>query len=112
MTIYNAGDVVVAPFPFTGSSHAKPRPLLVISDYAFNESHDKVMALMITTATRTQCPSDVVITNLKSCHLTHASSVRMKCFTLDASLVTKHLGALHAGDLVNVRKQLKNTLAL
>ena len=112
MTIYNAGDVVVAPFPFMDNVKTKPRPILVISTPAFNDAHEKVMALMITTASRTQWPSDIKINHLEACNLSHPSSVRMKCFTLDARLVTKHLGTLHRSDFAKVQKQLKNTLAL
>ncbi|MGO8952752.1 MAG: type II toxin-antitoxin system PemK/MazF family toxin [Rhodomicrobium sp.] len=99
MTIYDPFDVVIVPFPFTDKAKQKPRPALVVSSRSFNAGHDHVILLMITTAARTQWPSDVLITDLSAAaRLTTASVVRFKCFTLEESLVTRKIGALSKQD--------------
>lgn len=112
MTIYKPGDVVVAPFPFTDTSQSKPRPVLVISNPAFNESHEKIIGLMITTATGAKWPSDTPIANLEACGLAYPSCVRMKCFTLDTSLVKKRIGAMAKRDWSHAQKKLHTTIAI
>jgi len=113
MTIfYKPGDVVIALFPFDDRQAAKPRPVLIVSTRKFNDAHEKIMALMITTASNASWPSDTVISHIESCNLPHPSTVRMKCFTLDVSLVKKHIGHIHKSDWTKVKQQLHSTLGL
>ncbi|MCP9493236.1 MAG: hypothetical protein MSG64_02150 [Pyrinomonadaceae bacterium MAG19_C2-C3] len=37
-TVYNFGDVVLVPFPFTDQSGAKKRPAAVVSSFAYNNA--------------------------------------------------------------------------
>jgi len=110
MTIYDPFDVVIVPFPFTDNAKQKPRPALVMSSRGFNAGHDHVILLMITTAIRTQWPSDIAIADLRAAGLTAASVVRFKCFTLEEAIVTRKIGALSARDraaaLAGVRQVL------
>ena len=112
MTIYKTGDVIVVPFFFTDNSKAKPRPAVIISTPAFNGSHDQVIAFMITTAARTQWASDIPIKHVGDCGLRIASSVRMKCFTLDTRLIKKHIGRMHKSDWTSVKNKLHHVIAL
>jgi len=112
MTIYKAGDIIVSPFPFIDTDKAKPRPVLIISKQSFNKSHEKVIALMITTAVMTKWPSDTVISHLECCGLDYPSSVRMKCFTLDTRLIKKRIGVMAKSDWSNVQKKIRSTIAL
>ncbi len=98
MTIYDPFDVVVVPFPFTDKAKQKPRPALVISTRSFNSDHEHVILLMITTAAQTQWASDVPIAGLADAGLSTASVVRLKCFTLDESMVARKIGALSKTD--------------
>jgi hypothetical protein len=91
-------DVAVALFPFTPSYKQKPRPVLVLSDAAFNRDHGHVIAAMITTAAETQWPSDQPISDFVACGLRHPSVVRWKLFTLPLKLVPRRIGALAEGD--------------
>lgn len=50
MTPYDAGDVVVVPFPFSDRDAAKRRPALVCSGAEFNNRAKHLVLAMITTA--------------------------------------------------------------
>lgn len=91
-------DVAVALFPFTESDQRKPRPVVVLSDSAFNEAHGHVIAAMITTGARSQWPGDHAIAELEPTGLSHASVVRWKLFTLPREIIARRIGALGSQD--------------
>jgi mRNA interferase MazF len=92
--IFNAGDVVVVPFPFTDRAATKRRPALVLSNRRFNDDHQQVVLAMITSTANAGWPSDTPIEDLKATGLGHDSIVRFKLFTLDRALVLRRTGAL------------------
>jgi mRNA interferase MazF len=102
---FDAGEVVVVPFPFTDRAAEKRRPALVLSSAsAFgNRARHSVMA-MITSAKdgAARWPLDVAITDLRAAGLPVASIVRMKLFTLDHRLIVRRVGRLSTGDRAGV----------
>jgi mRNA interferase MazF len=96
-------DVVVALFPFTDVEVRKPRPVLVLSDRVFNETHGHFIAAMITTGADSRWPSDHPIADLAACGLRHASVVRWKLFTLPAIIATRRIGVLSSADRRAIR---------
>jgi len=109
---FEAFDVVVVPFPFTDRAATKRRPALVLSDRsAFNAGIGHVVLAMITSASRSDWPLDVPLSDLPVAGLTSASVVRMKLFTLDERLILRKAGSLVAADrkavAVALRKLLK-----
>ncbi len=105
--IYERFDIVVVPFPFTDRTSTIRRPALVLSaaDPFGRESGQYVLA-MITRTARSIWPYDVPLSDLASSGLRVAGVVRMKLFTLDASLVLRQIGALGEADQVAVRGAL------
>jgi mRNA interferase MazF len=111
MTTYRQFDVVVVPFPFTDKTAAKKRPALVLSSKMFNaEIRHSVMA-MITTASHSEWPLDIAIENLKDAGLKTPSIMRMKLFTIDHTLILRHIGHLHPQDQQSVESALKSLLS-
>lgn len=109
---FEAFDVVVVPFPFTDRAATKRRPALVLSERAaFNASVGHVVLAMITSASHSDWPLDVPLSDLHAAGLTSASVVRMKLFTLDERLILRKAGSLAAADrkavAVALRKLLK-----
>ena len=104
MPVYDPGDVVIVPFPFTDREASKRRPALVCSSTAFNKQTKHAVLAMITTATHTPWTEDVPITDLKRAGLPSASVVRWKLFTLDASLIMRRAGTLASADRQRCRK--------
>lgn len=112
MTICDAGDVAIVPFPLTDIALAKPRPALVLSGADANEASGNTIFAMITTAARSHWPQDVVLADAAACGLRTASLVRVKLFTLDNRLVSRKIGALSARDRVSVRRVLRQLIAV
>ena len=111
--ICEAFDVVVVPFPFTDRATGKRRPALVLSDRAvFNARIGHAVLAMITSATHSDWPHDIRVTDLKAAGLPSTSVVRMKLFTLDQQLIVRKAGSLAARDrqaaASAVRKLLKS----
>src|SRR3954451_6649057 len=104
MTICDAYDVAIVPFPFTDVGRTKTRPALALSVSASNVTHGQTIFAMVTTGARSRWPSDVPLSDLSSCGLSHASVVRFKLFTLDNRLVSRRIGALSAVDRRSVQK--------
>jgi mRNA interferase MazF len=104
---YKAFDVVVVPFPFTDRASQKRRPALVLSDaLSFNQPVGQSVLAMITSASNSDWPLDVEITNLDAAGLSSPSIVRMKLFTLDHQLIIRKAGALNSKDSSAVKKSL------
>ena len=111
--IFERFDVVVVPFPFTDRTSTIRRPALVLSaaDPFGRETGQYVLA-MITRAARSAWPHDVPLTDLANTGLRVAGVVRMKLFTLDASLVLRRIGALGDADRAAVCLALGEHLRL
>jgi mRNA interferase MazF len=78
---------------------------------AFNARIGHVVLAMITSASHSDWPLDVPLSDLHSARLSSASVVRMKLFTLDDRLILRRAGSLAAVDrkavAVALRKLLK-----
>jgi PemK-like, MazF-like toxin of type II toxin-antitoxin system len=78
---------------------------------AFNARIGHVVLAMITSASHSDWPLDVPLSDLHSAGLSSASVVRMKLFTLDDRLILRRAGSLAAVDrkavAVALRKLLK-----
>jgi mRNA interferase MazF len=112
MTICDAGDVVIVPFPFTDIAVAKPRPALALSAHAANEASGNTIFAMVTTAARSHWPHDLQFMDAQVAGLTEASMIRMKLFTLDNRLISRKIGALSARDRQSVRRILRQLIAV
>ena len=108
---FEAFDVVVVPFPFTDRAATKRRPALVLSDRsAFNAGIGHVVLAMITSASHSDWPLDVALSDLHAAGLTSASVVRMKLFTLDERLILRKAGSLASADRKAVAAALRKLL--
>lgn len=104
---FNAFDVVVVPFPFTDRATTKRRPALVLSDTQnFNLPVGQSVLAMITSASNSDWPLDVEISDLDAAGLSSPSIVRMKLFTLDLQLILRKAGALNKKDQMQVKQAL------
>jgi hypothetical protein len=91
-------DVAVALFPFTEMAQRKPRPVVILSNAAFNREHGHLIAAMITTGAGSQWDSDHAIIELAPTGLRHPSRVRWKLFTLPFEVVPRKIGTLDTVD--------------
>jgi mRNA interferase MazF len=105
-------DVVVVPFPFTDKSAFRRRPALVASSHAFNDRHDHLILAMITTAARSDWPSDIHIRDRRAAGLAVPCRVRLKLFTLEAKTIVRRIGALDGEDRRAAQAALAEGLAV
>lgn len=111
--IFERYDIVVVPFPFTDRTSTIRRPALVLSAAdPFGRETGQCLLAMITRAARSAWPYDVALTELEGTGPRVAGVVRMKLFTLDASLVLRRIGALGEADQAAVSSVLGAHLGL
>lgn len=103
---YRRWDVVVAPYPFVDSPKVKRRPILVLSNSAFNRKNGHFIAAMITTTKHRKWQGDTEITDLGAVGLSTPSLVRFKIFTLDNRMVAYQIGSLSDRDKQRVQTRL------
>lgn len=108
--IFEPGDVVVVPFPFTDRQTTKRRPALVLSNATQFDVGHCVLA-MITSHGNATWLLDTTIQNGASAGLKAASIVRMKLFTLDNRLILQKIGHLETTDAQAVSTNLKALLS-
>lgn len=109
---YEAGDVVVVPFPFTDRRSNKRRPALVVSSgNTFNALSGHAVLVMITSSGNSPWPLDVELTDLDSAGLPSPSRVRMKLFTLDQRLIIRKAGFLAVADARKVGAAVNDLLS-
>jgi mRNA interferase MazF len=94
------------------SRDQKTRPALALSPASSNASHGQTVFAMITTASGSHWPSDVVIRNLAACGLSRRSVVRFKLFTLDNRLIARKIGSLAPADRQEIRRVARSLLQL
>lgn len=112
MTVCDAGDVAIVPFPFTDIAVAKPRPALALSSRGANDANGATVFAMVTTAQRSRWPSDMPLSDGAAAGVSDASLVRLKLFTLDNRLISRVIGSLSSRDRAAVRKVLKTVVAI
>jgi mRNA interferase MazF len=108
--IFDPGDVVTVPFPFTDRRHAKRRPAVVLSSRRLSAHANQYVLAMVTSARHEPWPFDVPVTDGPAAGLRAASVVRWKLFSLDAALIVRRIGVLAASDRRALRRRLSEAL--
>ena len=106
MMTYEPVDVVLIPFPFTDFSTTKQRPALVISSHAFNQTHNDIIVVAITSQRPNDLEADeLLISNegLATAGLSKPSKIKSgKIVCIDKRLVRKTLGTISQNALAYV----------
>ena len=90
MAVFEQGDVVKVPFPYTDRSTRQSRPALVVSTGPLEDSHRLVWVVMITSAENRGWSGDVPVTHLALAGLPAPSLIRTaKIATIDAADATR-----------------------
>jgi mRNA interferase MazF len=109
--MYQKGDIVLLPFPFTDLNAMKTRPAVVVSVEAFLRDIGDCTVAMITSVPHTT-PYDYELKDWQAAHLLRPSWVRAKLATLDSALVRYKPGRLSDPDLSEVEKRIRLALGL
>jgi len=112
--IFDRGDVVLVPFPFTDLTTQKQRPALVISSKSFNDSSADAILAAITS----QVPTDLQHSDYrlssdeqKQGGLPKPSVVKAaKVVTLSQALIRKKLGRLPVETVDQIVRKLVSVI--
>ncbi len=103
--MYEQGDIVLIPFPYSDLSENKQRPALIISNELINKTEDRICCLI----TRNSRKEDVVIKNedFESGTLPFKSFVRpQRVFTIHQGIIKRKLCSINR----NFHDTVVNTL--
>ncbi len=86
--MYERGDIVLLPFPYSDLTGMKQRPALIISNEVFNRSSDKICLLI----TSNKIKDGVLIDNFLNGKLPFRSWVKpYRIFTVDERVIKRKL---------------------
>ncbi|MBV6467753.1 MAG: hypothetical protein PGMFKBFP_03124 [Anaerolineales bacterium] len=109
MMLFNKGDVILIPFPFTDLSATKQRPAVIISSDQFNNNHKDVIVMAITSQVPSQIPEDEYLlssTDMKTSGLPRKSIIKLgKVVTINQSLIVKKLGKIPNQTVTSILNQ-------
>jgi mRNA interferase MazF len=102
------GDIVLVPVPFTDLSSTRRRPVIVVSNDAYNRSTTDMIVVAMT-SNMTPHPHSFILTSadLASGTLNHPGRVRVdKIYTLSQGIVVKVFGKVNDATLDRIRQML------
>ncbi len=110
--IYDKGDVVLLPFPFTNLKTTKKRPGLIFSPRLYNLSGDSTILFMTSNVSAVPREGDVQLAHYVAAGLPKPTLVRMKFITIANGLILKKLGTIEESDLKKVKAQVMRLMGL
>lgn len=113
MTVYERGDVVLVPFPFSDQTTTKKRPAVIISSSRYNDLSQDIVIMAVTS--QAEKPSQIgecLIKNWEEAGLLKPSAIKSAISTIEQKLVLKKLGKLSTDDLTSLNAALKDLLEI
>jgi mRNA interferase MazF len=110
-TIFEFGDIVRVPFPFTNQTARKKRPAVVVSDPEFHIRRPDLILMAVTSQVQTPLLSgEAFLTAWSAAGLLKPSVAKPVLMTVEKSLVLRRLGRLEARDRQAVGAILREIL--
>jgi mRNA interferase MazF len=98
-TIFEFGDIVLVPFPFTNQFATKRRPAVVVSAPGFHSQRPDLILMAITSQIRTPLlPCEALIRAWQAAGLLKESVAKPVLMTVEKALVLRRLGRLDTHD--------------
>ena len=106
--LFEQGDILIVPFPFSDLSSIKQRPVLVLSHTQYNRESNDIITCGITSNIKDTAYSvQITAKDLVSGNLPVASRIKVdKLFTLEKGIVKKRIGRIHQSTFERVKKEL------
>ncbi len=103
------GDLLLIPIPFTDLSSKKRRPVIVISNNAYNhKTSDIVVVAMTSNPTVVNFSFTINSSDLEGGKLNRPGKVRVdKIYALSQSMVVKTFGRVNSAVLDKIRNELQ-----
>ncbi|NJN95411.1 MAG: type II toxin-antitoxin system PemK/MazF family toxin [Anaerolineales bacterium] len=107
------GDILLIPIPFTDLSSQKRRPVIVVSNDAYNrKTGDIVVVAMTSNPSVVDYSFTLTSSDLEQGQLNRPSKVRVdKIYTLSQAIVVKTFGRVNSKVLDQVRNLLEDLTA-
>lgn len=109
-TMYNQGDIVLIPIPFTDLSSQRRRPVIIISNNVYNQKTDDVVVVAMT-SNPTQLDYSFTITSqdLQQGRLNRPGKVRVdKIYTLSQVIIVNRFGQVKPNILTKIQTLLQD----
>ena len=110
--VFNQGDILIVPFPFSDLTSIRQRPVLVLSKKEYNEKCEDIITCGITSNLKDNiCSVLIEDSNLTEGKIPIKSRIKAdKLFTLNKSIVIKKLARINQSTFEKVRKELFNLI--
>lgn len=107
------GDIILIPVPFTDLTSQKRRPVIVISNDAYNRRMDDVVVVAMTSnPDSTEYSFTLTSTDLERGVLNRPGKVRVdKIYTLSQAIRVKTFGRVNVATLDRIRETLQELTA-
>jgi mRNA interferase MazF len=104
------GDIVLIPIPFTDLSSTKRRPVIVVSNDAYNQlRQDIIVVAMTSNPLAGKYAFTISSSDLERGTLNRPGQVRVdKLYTLSQSIVVKTFGRVNLATLDHIRSLLRD----
>lgn len=110
-TIFEFGDIVLVPFPFTNQTASKKRPAVVVSNPAFHNRRPDLILMAVTSQVRTPLlAGEASLTGWQTAGLLKPSVTKPMLMTVEKPLILRRLGRLNAHDRQAVASTLQTIL--
>jgi len=106
--MFNQGDILLVPLPFTDLSSQKRRPVIVLSNREYNDLADDLIVAAVTSVID-QKPNTILLSNYDMIDgvLKVESCIRAdKIYTLSQILVIKRFGKVRSEIISKVKERL------
>jgi len=110
--MFDQGEILLIPVPFSNLSSVKKRPVLVLSNNAHNSSNPDIIVIAIT-SNLAQKGIEISNNSLTDGFLPKKSIIKVdKVYTLEASIVIKKIGKINNDVLSNVYNEFVKLISL
>jgi len=106
------GDILLVPVPFTDFSARKQRPVVVISNDAYNrQAADIVVVAMTSNPAQVDYSFAITSNDLQHGQLNHPGTIRVdKLYSLSQAIVTRTFGQVSPQILDHIRSVLRELI--
>ena len=109
--MYNQGEIVLIPVPFTDLSTSKRRPVLVVSNNNYNTTSSDMIVVAIT-SNLVQTGISITNSDMISGQLPKPSIVRSdKIYTLNQDIVVKRIGFVSNAIQLSVKSEINKLIS-
>lgn len=107
--MYQQGEILLIPIPFSDLSSQKQRPVIVISNNEYNQkTRDIIVVAMTSNPVAADYSFVIASADLENDHLNRPGKIRVdKVYTLSQTIVVKRFGKVNGKTLTHIRKILQ-----